>query len=125
VHRRFDGWFETYAAMAIGNMVLTSGDQTPEAQVAARKRQAIDFINTLPDTFMPVTSRTALSAFVTALPSPRGTAQLQLSADPTLSAARMARIAATPRGANITQLVETSLEGATALFTWTPAGASR
>ncbi|MCF2870059.1 hypothetical protein L0664_03175 [Octadecabacter sp. G9-8] len=122
---QFDGWFETYVAMIVGNMVLAEGDGTPEAQVAARKRQAIEFMNDLPDSFMPTPSRSALAGFINGLPTPRGTAQLQISANPTIGAVRAARLAAIPRDADLAQLVEMALDGVTALFTWTPAGQAK
>jgi len=47
---------------------------------------------------------------------------LQLSASPTLSAARMAPFALMPSEPSMEQIVDLGLEGVTLLFTWTPMG---
>ncbi|MDG1408435.1 MAG: hypothetical protein P8Q50_11590 [Octadecabacter sp.] len=119
IKSEFDGWFETHAVVMLGNILLKSGEGAPQAQVDALKGQVIDVINTLPDVFMPQNSRAALSAFVESLPSPRGSAQLQLRADPTLGAVRLGRFASLWRDATATALVETGLDGVGVQFTWT------
>lgn len=118
----FDGWFETYVALTIGQTFLRAGDVTPQVQVEALKRQAIAFVEQLPDTFMPAPSRAAVSEFVIALPTPRGTAQAQIAADPILGAARMVPLGLAGRDATPLEIIETALDGVTMLFTWTPSG---
>lgn len=118
----FDGWFESYAAMAVGQALLEDGEATPPAQVATLKRQATEYISELPASAMPPPSRAALGAFINALPTPRGTLQMQLSADPAIGAARTALIL---REAPLTQTVETLLNGVNVLVTWTPSGPSK
>lgn len=118
----FDGWFESYAAMLIGQVLLEDGEATPQAQVTTLKRQAIEFIPELPVGFVPPPSRTALGAFINALPMPRGTLQMQLSAEPAIGGARTALIL---REAPLAQTIETLLDGVSVLVTWTPSGSPK
>jgi len=120
IKSQFDGWFEAYALLVIGVALLDSDGQEPETQVAALKLQAIEFINQMPDDFMPDASRTALGAFINSMPIPRGTAQLQLSANPTLGAMRAGRFAALSPSTKTAEFVQSGLDGITMLFTWTP-----
>lgn len=117
----FAGWFEAYIAMPLGTMLLDSDAGAPDAQVEALKAQAIEAVGQIPDTIMPQTARDALSAFVTSLPHPRGKAQLQISADPSLGAARLAQFAMLPDPPSTEQIVEPALNGVSVLFTWSPA----
>jgi hypothetical protein len=117
----FAGWFEAYIAMPLGTMLLDSDAGAPDAQVEALKGQAIEAVGQIPDAIMPQTARDALSAFVTSLPHPRGKAQLQISADPSLGAARLAQFAMLPDQPSTEKIVEPALNGVSVLFTWSPA----
>jgi len=118
----FSGWFEANIAMPLGTMLLDRDAAAPVAQVEALKAQAIGTVGKIPDTIMPQTARDALSAFVTSLPHPRGTAQLQFSANPSLGAARLAPFAMLPSQPSTEQSVEQALNGVSVLFTWSPTG---
>lgn len=120
IKTQFDGWFETYVAVPLGVGVLRDDGVAPAAQVAALKRQAIEFIEALPEGIVPPTSRSALAAFITAMPQPRGAAQLQLSAQPTLSAARLMPLALRDPSSPLTETMGATLEGTTLLFSWSP-----
>ena len=120
VKAQFDGWFETYVAMTLGTMLLSSRDATPQAQVAELKRKGAEILNTFPTDILPDPSRDALIALMNSLPTPRGTFQAQLSADPAIGAVRAARIATLAPDAPVSEIIETSFDGVTALFTWAP-----
>lgn len=122
VTSQFNGWFETHVAMILGLLILDADGAEPQEQVAAYKDQAIDIISQLPETIVPLNSQDALTAFVQTLPQPRGTLRLQLSADPTLGAARMAPFALLPQEPTIDQIVELGLGGVALLFSWNPTG---
>ncbi len=122
VTSEFSGWFETHVALSLGPVLLDSDGPPPQAQVEALRDQAIDIISQIPDTIVPVNSREALSEFIQALPQPRGTARLQLSADPPLGAARMLPFALLPTDPTIDQIIELGLDGVALLFLWTPTG---
>ncbi|MEL6958119.1 MAG: hypothetical protein AAGL89_04090, partial [Pseudomonadota bacterium] len=113
----FDGWFEAYLAFPLGITLLTDFDTAPEAQVARLTEEAVAFLATLPETVLPVASRDALTAFLRSLPTPRGTAQLQLSADPVIGVARVSpfMLSSDPQSA-----LQAALDGVTLLFTWAP-----
>lgn len=122
VTTKFAGWFETYVAMSLGPMLLSNDGITPEVQVRALQEQAIDVIGNLPDRIVPSASREALGAFIEDLPAPRGTARLQLSANPPLGASRMAPFAVLGREPTIAEIIDLGLEGVALLFTWAPTG---
>lgn len=117
----FDGWFESYVASILIPTFLESGDVAPRAQVEALKRQAIDFIALVPEEAMPLPAQEALGAFVTSLPYPNGKARLQLSADPSLSAARAVPLAMMAQSATVGEVLDAALDGLTILVTWSPA----
>ena len=116
----FDGWFEDYLALALGVAVLTEPDVAPEVQVAGLQQQAVGFIAEFPDAVLPDVARDAVSAFIMDLPTPRGTLQVQLNADPVIGARRLAPL----RFANAEQdqrdLLEIVLDGVRLLVTWSP-----
>ncbi|HCP81604.1 MAG TPA: hypothetical protein DIT67_08415 [Octadecabacter sp.] len=114
------GWFETFVAMPLGPALLNSEGAAPEVQVRILQEQAVEFVNNIPDSIVPPTSREALGAFIQDLPEPRGTARLQLSANPPLGAARMTPFALLGRQPTMDEIVELGLEGVDLLFTWTP-----
>lgn len=119
------GWFETFVALPLGRNLLDSDGVAPEVQVQALQAQAIEIVNKLPDSIVPSTSREALGAFIQDLPAPRGTARLQLSANPPLGAARMTPFALLGREPTLDEIVDLGLDGVALLFTWTPAGDDR
>ncbi len=121
----FAGWFEAYVALGLGANLLSNGAGSPEDQVARYKQQAADFIGSLPDANMSVASRNALSAFVMALPHPRGRAQMQLNAAPSLGATRMAPFTVLPAAPTPQQVIDLGLAGVTLLFTWAPTGGTQ
>ena len=121
----FAGWFEAYVAFGLGAAVLSSGEVSPDVQVADLQRQAVQFIDGLPDANMSQASRSALSEFIIALPSPRGRVQMQLNAAPPLGAVRMATLAVLPEPPTPEKIVELGLAGVTLLFTWAPTGGSQ
>ncbi len=116
----FDGWFEDYLALELGVAVLTKPDVAPEVQVAGLQQHAVGFIAEFPDAVLPDVARDALSAFIMDLPTPRGTLQVQLNADPVIGARRLAPL----RFANAEQdqrdLLEIVLDGVRLLVTWSP-----
>ena len=116
------GWFEAYVALSLGTLLLDNDGIAPEAQVQKLQEQALEVVGNIPDSIVPSTSREALSAFIQDLPTPRGTARLQLSANPPLGAARMTPFALMARSPTIEEIVELGLEGVALLFTWTPTG---
>ena len=116
----FDGWFETYVAVALGSMLLSPVETEPRAQVAALQDEAVAMIDAFPESFMPAPSRTALTAFLRALPAPRGSLQLQLSAAPALGAVRMVPLSLLPAEVGLAEAMEAALEGVTLLVTWAP-----
>jgi len=120
IKSQFDGWSEAYLLTVVGVAVLESNGEPPDAQVATLKRQATDFIDEMPDDFMPEGSRLSLGGFINSFPSPRGAAQLQLSAEPTLGAARAGRFATLPADMTVADFVQAGLDGITVLFTWDP-----
>ena len=125
VASQFDGWFEIYVAMALGGELLDRDGDAPEVQVEALKEQAVEFVQELPDGVVPPVSRDALAGFINSLPQPRGTARLQLDADPSLGALRMAPFALLDAEPTMDQIVDLGLNGVTLLFTWTPTGDSQ
>lgn len=122
VTTEFAGWFETYVALPLGTGLLTEEGIAPEVQVENLQAQAIEIINNMPDSIVPSTSREELGAFILDLPEPRGTARLQLSANPPLGATRMAPFALLGREPTLDEIVELGLGGVALLFTWTPTG---
>ena len=121
----FDGWFEAYLAMPLGQLVLQNGDVAPQTQVEALQDQAVTFIQALPNESVPENTRAALSAFVEALPNPRGSARLQLSATPPIGMARFAPLGLTAQAPTLDTFVPILLEGTSLLFTWAPTGEAR
>jgi len=122
VESDMNGWFEAYVAMPLGMAILDQDGDVPNVQVMALQQQAIDVVDKLPDIIVPPASRNALGAFITDLPSPRGKAQLQLSADPSLGMMRFAPFALMSQEPTIDQIVELGLNNVALLFTWTPQG---
>ena len=122
IRSNFEGWFETLIAMSIGPMVLQSSDVPPEAQVATLKQQASDMIAGLPDALMPEPSRVAAIAFVNDLPTPRGSVIVQVSADPPIGAVNFVPLLAGRGPVTVDQIVNTVLNNARLLVTWTPTG---
>ncbi|MCF2904506.1 hypothetical protein L0666_05865 [Octadecabacter sp. CECT 8868] len=118
----FDGWFETFAAMALGAALLDSDGPSPERQVASLKTQAGEFLAEIPDTVLPDASEQALVEFIHALPQPRGTLRFQLDADPPIGAARMAPLALLGGEPTQQQIIDLGLEGVDLFVTWTPTG---
>lgn len=116
VKSEFVGWFEQYLAMTLGPMILTDAATPPDVQVLTLRRQAIEFMASLPPDFMPTPSDDALAEFIRALPTPRGSAQVQLSAQPPIGVARFAPLAF----GSSTGAVADVLDGVTVLFLWTP-----
>jgi hypothetical protein len=117
----FDGWFEVNVAGVLAPMLLKAGEVSPQEQVQALKRQAIDAIALVPQESMPLPAQEALGAFISSLPYPRGTARLQLRADPALSAARVVPMAMMAQSATVSEVLDAALDGLTILFTWSPA----
>jgi hypothetical protein len=120
ISSEFAGWFEAYAAMSLGTMLLDGTANAPEAQVEALKTQTVKVITQIPGIIMPQTARNALSAFVTSLPNPRGNAQLQFSADPSFGATRLAQFGIPSGQSSTEQSVDLGMAGVSLLFTWTP-----
>lgn len=120
VKSTFDGWFERYLALPIGVGLLSDATMSPEAQVAALQQEAIVFASSLPTEILPTVAQEALAAFITELPTPRGTLQLQLNADPVIGAARMMPLALTATDEDMAQVVARVLEGVRLLVTWSP-----
>lgn len=118
----FAGWFESFVALPLGTQVLDGDGPDPALQVTELKEQTVAFLQAVPVAVLPQASRDNLAAFIQSLPSPRGTLRLQLSASPTLSAARMAPFALMSSEPSLEQVVDLGLEGVTLLFTWTPTG---
>ncbi|MDA9207597.1 hypothetical protein N9O61_01790 [Octadecabacter sp.] len=116
----FDGWFEDYLALAIGVAVLTEPNVAPEVQVAGLQQHAIGFISEAPEAVLPDVARDALSAFITDLPTPRGTLQVQLNADPVIGALRLAPLGFADAEQDRLDLLETVLDGVRLLVTWSP-----
>lgn len=116
----FDGWFEAFVMMTLGSMFLYDSDAPPEAQVATLKGHGIEIVQELPDDLMPATSRDALSAFIAALPTPRGTVRLQMSATTPIGAANLAPVLLTGQAPSPSEAISRFMKDATILFTWTP-----
>ena len=118
----FAGWFESFVALPLGTQLLEREGTDPAAQVTQLQEQSLTFLEEVPVAILPQASRDNLAAFIQSLPTPRGELRLQLSASPTLSAARMAPFALMPSEPSMEQIVDLGLEGVTLLFTWTPMG---
>lgn len=123
VRSDFDGWFESIAVMILGDLLLRDDGPAPHAQVAALKSQAYAFIDALPQDFMPEPSRVALSAFVADLPRPRGSMQLELTAEPVLGMVRAMPLMLSGETPDLDAFMAQMTNGVTVLFTWSRARA--
>ncbi|SMX37469.1 hypothetical protein [Octadecabacter ascidiaceicola] len=122
VTTQFSGWFETYLALPVGYGLLREDGPEPEIQVQELQSQVIEIIYNLPEEIVPGTSKEALGSFVQSLPTPRGAARLQLSANPPLGASRMTPFALMADTPALDEIVELGLDGVDLLFTWNPKG---
>lgn len=116
----FDGWFESYLAFPVGASVLVEGPVSPTDQVAALQQQVIDFAAGIPETILPVVARDALGEFVTTLPTPHGTLQVQVTADPVIGALRIAPLGFAETAQDRNDMLPDVLEGVRLLVTWSP-----
>jgi len=119
VKTTFDGWFEQYVALPVGAGLLTD-TTAPEDQVAALQQQAIDFSTSLPTDILPTVAQDALAGFITELPRPRGTLQLQLNADPIINAARALPMVSASDSVDAAQRFSEFMDGVRLLITWSP-----
>jgi hypothetical protein len=115
VRSTFAGWFEEVALMPLAAGLLRADGTPPEGQVEALKLQAVALLDKMPADVLPSPSRDALAAFVQTLPTPRGSAQLQINARPAFGAERALPFAAA-QGLPEAE----ALEGLSVLFTWAP-----
>ena len=116
----FDGWFERTIAPQVAMLLLMESDVAPERQVAALQAQAIASIETLLEEFITQNSRDAVVAFIAALPTPRGDAALQLSAQPPLGMDRLAPLFVTSVGDGLPAVLDSIMGQSTIVFTWSP-----
>lgn len=121
----FDGWFEALGATVLAAALDRDSAESPQAQVDGLRRLAIEAVSHIPDAAMPAPSRMAMVSFLEVLPKPRGTAQLQLSADAPLGAARAMGLSVMAPDAEPADLIAAALDGVTVLFTWSPQGAAQ
>lgn len=121
VKAEFDGWFESYLALPIGRGLLVDGPVAPADQVAAMQQLAIDALAGFSEDILPVVGRDALSEFITAVPKPHGTLQVQVNADPVIGVARLSPLGFASADQDQAQLLAQVLEGVRLLVTWAPA----
>lgn len=120
VKLEFDGWFEHHVAWTLGQELLEDGDVSPEAQVIALQRQAIDAVETFPFPTTPSSSRAALAEFIAALPHPEGVLQVQIQAEPPFGMRQLMPLNGVGYSADPLPLFEAALEGIVVLVTWAP-----
>lgn len=116
----FDGWFETYLAVPVGVAILTDTGVPPEDQVDKLQRQSFDFISNFPDAILPAVAGEALADFITQLPNPRGTLQVQVSADPVIGVLRLSPLGFAQTAQERFDILPEVLEGVRVLVTWAP-----
>ena len=120
VKAEFDGWFEHFLAVPFGVAVLTDSVLPPEQQVGDLQGQAINLIGRIPETVFPDVTRDALSQFITALPKPRGTLQVQLNAEPAIGMERLSPLGFTQTAQDRLNVLPDVLDGVRVLVTWSP-----
>jgi hypothetical protein len=86
-----NGLFENYGATMLIPLVL-SGTMEPEAEVEAMKASAVAVIAKLPSAFFVGDTPEALAAIVADMPTPGGTVDLRLTAEPGLGALRFGSV---------------------------------
>lgn len=120
VKATFSGWFESYFALPLGLSILTDGPVSPEQQVLDMQREVVDFTSDIPETILPDVARDAFAAFVTDLPTPRGTLQVQINADPIIGAQRLAPLSFAKADEDRRSILAQVFEGVRLLITWSP-----
>ncbi|PVA06909.1 hypothetical protein [Thalassorhabdomicrobium marinisediminis] len=120
----FGGWFERLLGLPLALSLLEQGETPPAAQVDTLKSQAVSALGRVSRTTLTDASRAALVKFIESLPRPRGTARVQISANPRLDAARMRQVATLQQEATDAQIGE-ALAGVSVQVNWTPASPAK
>lgn len=120
-----NGLFETYLLMPLGNMFLNGGDavesgqKTPETLVEEYRASAINSLDQVPETLLPVASRKALQVLFSEMPNPAGKLTLRMTADPGIGSGVVSRAAVVGVPKTVAEGAS-YLEGAIFDITYTP-----
>lgn len=120
IEAEFNGWFEQYMALALGDALIPAESADPASDVAQMRAGATAWIDSLPEGFMAPRSREALAEFVDSLPHPRGAMTAQLNAEPVLGAGALAPLILNGVAGSGDGVIETVLTNLSVLFIWTP-----
>lgn len=120
-----NGLFETYLLMPLGNMFLNGGDavesgqKAPEALVEEYRTTAINGLDQVPESLLPIASRKALQVLLAEMPNPAGKLTLRMTADPGIGSAAVSRAAVFGMPKTVAEAVS-YLQGAVFDITYTP-----